>query len=232
MLRNVLIALLINASNSLLGQAVKRDTVFLLKRNVEGVYHAIFIDTSPTSKFYKQISNFNASTDAVIYKSSMKYLKENKIRLTERKITDLPHRWIELKMYKGKYYAYKPADFYTHYKAGITDTRFIDYTGEGPVANKIVSYKKIDAKTFEFQLTGQLRQNRKLLIHIIDGKNGIAVFEEVSDNKPVKYFYLMISADKVRNVPIIVNYCETEKQLEYRFDEPNFEELIRKNNDL
>lgn len=56
-------------------------------------------------------------------------------------------------------------------------------------------------------------------------KNGIAVFEENTKGYPPGY-YLMIAANKIRNFPIIVNYCKTNKQLEFNFDNPDYRKLL------
>jgi hypothetical protein len=80
-----------------------------------------------------------------------------------------------------------------------------------PMANKILSYKKIDNKTFSFVLTGVERPKRNLTIHIIDNQKGIAIFEEIFDNKN-KLYYLMIDATKIKQFPIIVNYCKNQNK--------------------
>ena len=53
-----------------------------------------------------------------------------------------------------------------------------------------------------------------------------AIFEEIK-NGADKNYYLMISADKIKSVPLIVNNCETQKQLELQFEEPNYIELLK-----
>lgn len=198
------------------------DTTFLLKKGD----HSIFIDNSPTSKFYDYISDFRFGRfDRESYNYSLKYLNANNIKLTNKNITDLPKRWIALKFYKNKFYTYHPSDFYSHFKVAITDTAFIDFGGEGPMANKILNYKKINEKTFSFSLTGVERPKRSLTIHIIDQRIGIAIFEEVFDDND-KLYYLMIDAAKIRKLPIIVNYCKTQKQMEFDFDEPDYTKLL------
>ena len=110
--------------------------------------------------------------------------------------------------------------------SSISDSAFIDYGGEGPMANKILSYKKVDNKTFSFVLTGVERPKRNLTIHLIDNQKGIAIFEELFDEKD-KLFYLMVDATKIRQLPIIVNYCKSQKQMEFEFDIPNYNKLLK-----
>ncbi len=223
---NIFTILIILVSSQSFAQKTVNDTIFLLKENYKGIYHSIFIDTDKNSKFYNQISDFSFSEfDKDSYNYSMEYFNENNILLTKTIIKDIPKEWICLKFYKGEFYSYKPSDFYTHYQASINDTTFIDHTGEGPVANKILSFSKTDSITFEFKLNGLYNKERDLVVHIIDEKNGIAVFEEKTTEQD-SFYYLMISAEKVRNLPIIVNYCETQKQIEFHFDEPDYKKLL------
>jgi hypothetical protein len=218
------------------GQTVRNDTVFLLEKyypNGDGKpwYHAVFIDTNKKSRFYDQISDFNMNEyHQSHYNWSVENLREKKIALTKRKITGLPLRWIILYQYKGNFYTYKPSEFSPHLMVNITDTAFIDKVVEGPVANKIIDFTQTDDKTFQFKLTGAYAQNRTLIIHIIDNKNGIAVFEDsyYRFGEEEKRFYLMISADKIKNLPIIVNYCAEMRTNEFDFDEPDFDKLLNK----
>jgi hypothetical protein len=239
-LRKALIVMcnLMTASNSLLtfiiltlgfnavGQEPTNDTVFLLKETGHGISHKIFIYSSKTSKYYDQISNFDFGLyDQETYDNySLKYLREKQIRLSGNQINELPLKWVILKYHKGHFYTYYPSDFYNHYKVAITDSAFIDYTGEGPLANKIISYTKIDEKTFSFHLTGVEKQNRHLTINVIDAFRGIAVFSETSSDNTKRYT-LMVDADKIKLLPIIVNDCE-EKRLEFNFKEPNYQKLL------
>lgn len=207
------------------GQKPVADTIFLRREINDDTYHAIFIDTSKTSKFYDLISDFKfGEFDQQSYDYSLDFLKSKNIRLTKSTVNDIPKKWIILKYYHGKYFTYKPSDFYAHYKVEITDSTFTEYTGEGPLANKILRYSKEDDKTFSFSLTGVHRSDMDLKVHIINPQRGIAVFEERLKDKP--FYYLMIDAAKIRQLPIIVNYCTTQKQVEFDFDEPDYQKLI------
>ncbi len=210
-------------SKKLIGQRLANDTLFLLKNGD----HTIFVDNSIKSKFYNHISDFEFDKfDKNSYAYSLAYLKDNNLKLTKNKIKDLPRKWIILKYYKNNFYTYHPSDFYSHFKVSISDSAFIDYGGEGPMANKILSYKKVDNKTFSFVLTGVERPKRNLTIHLIDNQKGIAIFEELFDEKD-KLFYLMVDATKIRQLPIIVNYCKSQKQMEFEFDIPNYNKLLK-----
>lgn len=224
--RNMLTAIIISLTFPAFGQA---DTVFIQKDSLLGTAQSIFFNNNPNSKFYDKINEWSFLTfDNQNYQNSIDFLKENKLILTKKTPVIPQTKWVTLKQYKGAFYAYCPCDFYSHYRISINDTTFIEWTGEGPEANKIVAQKKIDNKSNEFQLTGIAKKNRKLTIHIIDGKKGIAVFEETNSNANKSYYYLMVAADKIKTVPLIVNNCEVGKQRELVFDEPNFRKLLKR----
>lgn len=224
-LRNILTVIIIGLTFPAFGQA---DTVFIQKDSLLGTAQSVFFDNNRNSKFYDKINYWDFLTfDNQSYQNSMDFLKENKLTLTKKTPVIPQTKWVTLKQYKGTFYAYHPCDFYSHYRISINDTTFIDWSGEGPEANKIAAQKKIDDKTYEFQLTGIVKKDRKLTIHIIDSKKGIAVFEEMNDKADKSYYYLMVASDKIKTVPLIVNNCETVKQLELDFDEPNFRELLK-----
>jgi hypothetical protein len=221
-LRYIVTVLAFTSFGKLLGREVTADTLFLLK----DATHAIYIDSGRNSKFYDDISDFTFGRfDNDSYGYSLDYLKSRKWKLTKNNIRDIPREWVLLKYYKNRFYTYHPSDFYSHFKVKITDTAFIDFSGEGPCANKILSYNRIDKNTMAFSLTSTEKPARRLIIHIIDEQKGIAVFEE-PDNKNYRY-YLMIDVRKMRRLPIIVNDCTIQKEMEMEFEEPDFKKLLR-----
>ncbi|RYY06433.1 MAG: hypothetical protein EOP43_06380 [Sphingobacteriaceae bacterium] len=223
----VLTVILVGLTFSLFGQVKKNDTIFISKDPLLGTAQSIYFDNNKNSTSYKRINYWKfLKFDQESYKESLDFLKKRKLKLS--KVTPvIPwKKWVILKQYKGKVYAYYPSDFYNHFKQSVNDTTFIDWTGEGPIANKIISQKKIDPKTYQFKLTGFYYKDRKLTIHIIDTKKRLAVFEDVTGEKEKRY-YLMIESGKLNAVPLIVNNSETEKQLELQFDQPEFNKLLK-----
>ena len=83
------------------------------------------------------------------YQNSMDFLKENKLILTKKTPVISQTKWVTLKQYKGKFYAYHPCDFYSHFRISINDTTFIDWTGETE-ASKIVAQRKLTTKHMNF----------------------------------------------------------------------------------
>ena len=210
----------------------RNDTLFFReeKGKIEEypLYHSIFIDTNKQSSYYNSITDFELNEyDEETYNASLERLKENNLELEKKIIKGLPLEWIQLRQYDEKFYVYHPCDFMSHYQASITDSTFIDYTGEGPIASKISGFEKLDDKTFRFYLNKGYGE-RILNIHIIDDESKIAVFEDIPDANMTAYYDLMIAAEKAREVPIIVNVCDGMKQSEFEFEEPDYNELLNR----
>jgi len=228
-LRTILTLLTIGSTFQLFGQGVGKDTTFLFKKMVGGELHTVFIDNHADSKYYDPISYFGfRSFDERSYQYSTAYFKKHNLTLTKVKPVIASTQWVALEQYKGDFYVYHPCDFNAHSRKSVNDSTFIDWTGEGPVANKILEQRKIDNKTYLFKLTGIVHPERTLVIHLIDPQKGIAVFEESTAGEE-KGYYLMIAADKIKSVPIIVNYCDRQKQVEWQFGEPDFKALLKTN---
>jgi hypothetical protein len=213
-----LTTLIIGLTFPLYGQENSNDTVFIQRDSLLGTAQSIYFDSNSNSKFYDRINNWEfGKYDTASYKYSTDYLKENNLILVKRKPIIPISKWVILKQYKGNFYVYHPCNFISHYKASINDTTYIDWTGEGPEASKIIKQKKISGNTFKFKLTGANYKDRVLKIHIIDSNKGIAEFK-AKNKGDAKRHYFMIAADKINSVPIIVHNCEVQLELELLFD--------------
>ena len=214
-------------SHSAFAQVKKEEINYIYKDSIKGFSQSVFFETNKQSMFYKNINSFGLSDfNKDSYINSLKYLQSNKISLTKKKTIVPSKEWITLKKYKGKFYAYHPCDFYDFYKVSINDSTYIDWTGEGALANRILFQRQINDSTFEVITTGILVKYRTIRITLIDIARGIAIFEEITRNKSPKYF-LMIMADKIESVGFIVNNCEIEKQFELNFERPDFNKLLQ-----
>lgn len=203
------------------------DTLYIYKDPQRGAAQSVYFDNDSNSAFYDRISYWDFLTfDQDSYAGSLDWLAKNKQPLTLKKPLIPYTRWVSLKQYQGRFYAYHPCDFYTHFRQSVNDSTFIDWTGEGPVASRILLEQKIAPDLYEFRLSGIYQPERKLRIHIIDPDRGIALFEEKNADNDT-YYYLMIAAEKIRSVPLIVNNCEWQKQRELQFEQPNPEALLR-----
>lgn len=208
------------------------DTLFFVRDKNDEFYHRIFIDTNKRSEFYSYVSDFKiANFDIDSYKRSLKYLYSKKLFPKKQALENLPREWVMLETYKTKIYVYSPADFYFHYKVKLTDSLFIDWTGEGPEANYIQKFTKLNSSTYEFSLKSQTSLNRELTIKYIDKEKGIAIFRNKYYNsyfkKMIEEYQLMGDVRKMRNILLLVNTCDNSKQHELDFDKIDYAKLFK-----
>jgi len=214
-------------------QFKQNDTLFFVRDKNDSFYHRIFIDTNKKSKFYSYVSDFTIENfDIDSYKRSLKYLYSKKLFPKKYSLENLSREWVMLETYKGKIYVYSPADFYFHYKVKLTDSLFIDWTGEGPEAMYIQKFNKLNSSTYKFILKSQSSQHRELTIKYIDKEKGIAIFQNKYYDpylkKMIQQYQLMGDVRKMRNIPLLVNTCDNQKQDELEFDKIDYAGIFMK----
>lgn len=208
--------------------AQHRDTIFL-KREVGGrsypFYHAIFIDT--TAQYRNELTSFSFNRfDSTQYFYQLKGLKPL-INDGSSLRSKFPRKWIALHELKGRFYLYWPSDFGYHFRFEITDSTTIDFTMEGPEPSRL---DKVSLLSPTHLIISRINfsQSESVDIKIIDTAKGIAIFT-FSPTKYDKNGYQILMVDKAKafQYPIIVNYCSTDKQQEYQFDEIDFKSLLK-----
>ena len=116
----ILTLFILTICQSVFGQHSKSDTIFIRKDRLKGVSQSIFIETNKNSKFYENITSFKFGMfDKERYDNSLDYLKKNKIKLKKQKTIIPSKKWVTLKKYNGKFYAYYPCDFYSYFQVSI-----------------------------------------------------------------------------------------------------------------
>lgn len=204
-------------------QFKQNDTLFFIRELNDSLYHRVFIDTNKKSIFYTYVSDFNiAGFDIDTYRRSLSYLYSKKLYPKKQTLANIPREWVMLESYKGQIYVYSPADYYGHYKVKITDSLWIDWTGEGPEATYIQKFSRPTSSSYQFTLQSQMCPRQEILIRYIDEEKGIALFKIKQYNPDAKkqevYYRLMADVKKMRNIPLLVNTCDTQKQNELDFD--------------
>jgi hypothetical protein len=213
------------------GQFKQNDTLFFVRRKTGSFYHRVFIDTNKQSEFYSRVSDFSiAGFDTDTYKRTRDYLHSKKLFQKKRILNKVPREWVALEIYKGKSYVYSPADYYFHYKVKLTDSLFIDWTGEGPEATYIQEFDEYNPRTYRFILKSESYSWRQLTVKYIDEKKGIAIFQNKyyrpSSTRLETSYQLMVDVKKIRDIPIIVNTCDNSKQDELQFDTVDYAKMF------
>ncbi len=212
------------------------DTVFIKRERYNdkqySSYHAIYIESNRASKYYDRISKFE---------DTIKYSRTLHLDFHKNKLHDLPNKWCRLVVYNGSYYAYAPSDWGNNYRFQINDSATIEYGMEGGDMSAIESFRKISPKLYQLKEQQAYRSINDLKskmiittnIYIIDPRKKIAIFETINASVPAtsKYrssYRLMVSADNIKDFPMIVNLCATGKVKEFTSDPINYKELISK----
>lgn len=212
---------------SAFGQVARQDTNFIVREN--GLYyHAIFIDTNKDSRFYTYLEkNTKSPLDSAFYFEGINRLKQNKVTITAHKITGIEKTWHPLYLYKGKYYVYSPSDGMYGDWVQINDSIFLSYAGGEMISKAIDHISKTGSNQVRLRVTGDDGKPEKIKIYTIDAGKGIALFEYPKKETAYRY-ELRVALSKIRRFPIIVNYCETNKQDEFEFKKPDYGRLLKK----
>lgn len=211
-------------------QLFGQDTTFILKNRTKYFYHAIFFEPNKDSKYYRYVADFNFNEfDKRDYEGAVQKLKKNNpAPFPSYNFGKLPRQWCLLFSHKGQLCIYSPSDYISNYQAAISDSTFIDYYGDGIMASRMQSFKQKNNKTYHFKLVNPSKNEKTLIIHWVDPLKGIAIFETPDKESPYR-FRLMVQADKVKNFPLIVNYCDKQKQEEFDgFDKIDFKKWLDK----
>lgn len=189
-------------------------------------YQTIFIDDKANSNFKKIRSNFSFDDwDKKNFQNSLDSIKSNKITLNSFDVGNLPKKWIELFLYKGKYHTYYYCDFCGDYKLEFRKNMILETNCEGLSILPVSSFRKLNSKTFEFKTFYDVQEDSKTIIHLIDPKKGVAIFEKKIGKE--SSYQLMLDVLKINQFPMIVNDCPISKQNEFEeFETPNFKELL------
>jgi hypothetical protein len=202
----ILILSLINLIIPKLLAQKESDTIFLLREKG----HTIYLEPNKNSFNYVSLSNF----------SHMELKNET------FQILGLQSKWIPLYSYKSKYYLYLPCDLGTGSRISFSNNRISFEEFEiysFAIDSKI---KKIDDTYYRFTYKDFEKKSVCLEIHIIDSKKGIALFKFISENRKISY-RLMVSSENLKEFPLIVNNCISNRTKEVRFDEINFEKMLK-----
>jgi hypothetical protein len=96
-------------SSQLQAQQPTTDTVFIRHSDPGEEYNAVFIDTSHTSEWYRQLSLFEFDGyDSASYANSLEWLHKQHVLLKKNTIAGLPMKWINIEQYDHRFYAYSP----------------------------------------------------------------------------------------------------------------------------
>lgn len=213
------------SSISCVGQKSKTDTVFIFREN-KTYYHAVFIEKNKKSHYYNDlIMKKNSPWDSSLYKENVSLLKEKTGVLQQNKIKTINKNWYPLYLYKGNYFVYYPSDGAYNGWISINDSIFLNYAAGEMIPEAITKVNRESSALFRIATIKLSGDVGAIYFHLIDKEKGIAVFEFVDEAPPNRY-RLMIDSRKIKKIPLIINYCQEQKQEEFEFDKPDYEKII------
>lgn len=212
-----------------LGEATG-DTVFLLRNKTKDYYHAIYIEKNRQSKFYQWLTDFGFDNyDKEEFDTYYRGIKDDSsIKIKRFNRSDLPSEWVPLYSLKGRYYLYAPSDWGNAGRKIITDSTLVFWFMDGPYPIPLSSFRKNSNN--QYALTGIGRHSfdsarTQLIIHMIDSKNKIAVWEFPAESTRYRY-RLYVARENAPNFDMVVNYCKDAKQMEFSFDQIDYSKLL------
>lgn len=206
-----------------------QDTIFLERSVLDtpyASYHAIYIEKDTSSSAWKSVVSFAFNHyDSVTFAEQKK--KIGQLNKSIVGAPDQPLRFVPLHVYKGKYYLYHPSDFYGHYRFELNNRYLLDFSGEGPYPNKVKQLTKVSKKHWIIQRSPHWTGSR-VDIQWVDIEKGIVILSFSKNNASIgDVKYLMVDVQQAWRFPMIVNYCNTDRQPEVEFDKIDLEKLLR-----
>ena len=205
--------------------AQQPDTTFLFRNDKNGVYHAVFVDTTGTADAYSWIAQ-SMRIDTLMYEEAIAREKKE-IGVVKKNQIPLAESWFSLHQFKGKFYVYSPSEPYYNLYVKFTDsTMIINYFDDGLRPSLITSVSKIQKNKLEIRSQGDLSSMNRMIIHFLTTERDVAIFE-FPDSQLENKYALMVAENSLRKFPIIVNYCETDRVGKWNFEEIDFQKLLR-----
>lgn len=203
-----------------------KDTTFIL-RETGLYYHAVFIERDTASSLYGDLaSNRQSPWDSAFYNEGVALLKR-KVRLSKHPLPGLATNWHPLQLYKGQYYVYYPSDGTYNNWIRLTDSTLLEYAGGEMLPYALHKVEQGGSGVYTFSATFVSGERCAVQIHLLDVEKGMGLFK-FKDETGMERFQLMVATNKMKNFPLIVNYCKDQKQDELEFDLPDYELLLKK----
>jgi len=199
----------------------ERDTIFLRKPNAEG--HAVYVDKAgDESPYFATVTNLDYTLADKSYLRAVKALKKyNKTVSQSARPQDLPENWVQLHVYKGKYYVYSPSNG-DQLKLSLNDSTMIVKEMKRSV-RLISDVQQMDKNIYQIQTIDKNGLTLPFKIQWIHKSRGIAVFEDLFGKGSQ---VLMVSLERADRFPLVINYSPNHMEPEFVFDIPDYHALL------
>ncbi len=205
------------------------DTDLISAEAGKDFYYVVYIEHNRQSPSYKAVLDFKPdSNEKSDYQENYKVAKEyTPAKFKKYDLSDLPKEWLPLYLHKGKYYLYAPSDWGNLGRRVLTDSTIVYWPMDGPTPFPVMALKKPNKDTYNFKLHSAYdTTTSQLIIHIIEPKNKIAVWENQGQKGPYRYS-LFVPRQNAKNFDMVVSYCKTSKTAEFQFDNIDYATLLK-----
>jgi len=205
----------------------KSDTIFLKKRKTPGD-NIVYVEQDRNSKFYQKMLDFKLDTyDSAQYAHIRLDLQKQGVKYHNKTsaLQGLPRKWVAVHRYKQSYYLYFPADFGVANRKMITDSTICYSNMDGFNPEAIISLAKKGNSAWDFTVESAAGVRHHILIHIIDPKTMLAIWEIPGKNN--SRFDLCVPAQNAQAFNMIVNDTNGDLPDEFEFDQIDFKQLLK-----
>lgn len=187
--------------------------------NLDFSQHQVYIDTTGSSRFFKEITDWDKSRwDIESITSGIKYYSKD-FKPKPINIKKFPSKFISLRKLNNQFVLYSRCNGIDE-RYEINKNAFIFL---GPLESEVELISKVlintkDVLKLELRTYEQKSPDKKSII-LIEKINNL-IYKLTYSNLKFNYIDYLTSVDKVNEFDLIVNYCPKEMMLEYdKFDQ-------------
>lgn len=137
-----------------------------------------------------------------------------------------PRKWNSVYLLNNKYFVYSPSDWMSNKGYYVSDSAIFVVKSDPDDLLVILDYKNSAKNHHTFRLVNYAGDKLELQIRLVDAAFGIYLWTFM--NRGDTSMHLMQDSSFVKRLPMIVADCGGEKcVLEFEFDEPDFEKILR-----
>jgi hypothetical protein len=204
----------------------KADSSIVFKEVLlDSSYHVVFIEKNRTERFKKEMKRSAISSEAIA--EQLKNIHDSlNIAIKKFPVKPIAQKWYSLYLFRDKYYVYEASDPGTNPWMIINDSTIQElHFDPGVVVSAITAVNRKDnAITLTF--SNPTEGSQRMTVHQVNPDRGIAVFERHYGSPETRYT-LMVAGDKLNLYPVMVNYGSGGRVEEWKFDNPDFEKILK-----
>ncbi len=191
----------------------------------------IYLITDTTAIMYDWlIPNPNDEFVVNVFADYINHIKTSfKQNLVINNIKGFPRKWNQVHVYRNKFYVYSPSDWMWNSGYYISDSVIYMTKSDPDDLYFILDFKNVNTDLSEFQIINYFGEHKTIRIQLISSQFGIYVWTFLNQKNEIESRHLYQDSRFAKKLPMIVCDCgENKCYLEFEFDNPDFDKLIKK----